>query len=43
MPDSSGWLPAPWGYLLNRAAAPLVPLNLAYHFALPFADLAHGD
>ena len=21
MPDSSGWLPAPWGYLLNRAAA----------------------
>jgi KDO2-lipid IV(A) lauroyltransferase len=27
---------------LNRAAAPLVPLGLAYRFALPFADLTHA-
>jgi len=42
VPDRSGWVPAPWSLILNRAAAPLVPLELAYRLALPFADLAHA-
>lgn len=37
----SGWLPGPWLYVLNRAAAPLVPLELAYRFALPWGDIAY--
>ncbi len=37
----SGWLPGPWLYVLNRAAAPLLPLGLAYRFALPWADLVY--
>jgi KDO2-lipid IV(A) lauroyltransferase len=30
----------PWGYTLNRAAAPLVPFGLARRVALPWGDLA---
>ncbi len=37
----SGWLPGPWGYVLNRAVAPLIPLALAHRLSLPVADLAH--
>jgi lauroyl/myristoyl acyltransferase len=37
-----GWLPRPWGYVLNRAAAPLVPFALARRIALPWGDLAYA-
>jgi KDO2-lipid IV(A) lauroyltransferase len=37
-----GWLPAPWGYVLNRAAAPLVPFPLAQAIALPWGDFAYA-
>jgi lauroyl/myristoyl acyltransferase len=36
-----GWLPGPWGYVLNRAAAPLVPFGLARRVALPWGDFAY--
>jgi lauroyl/myristoyl acyltransferase len=36
-----GPLPGPWGYVLNRAAAPLVPFGLARRVALPFGDFAY--
>ncbi len=38
---SEGWLPGPWGYVLNRAAAPLVPFPLARQIALPGADFVY--
>src|SRR6266516_3230514 len=37
-----GWLPGPWGYVLNRAAAPLVPFGLARRIALPWGDFAYA-
>jgi KDO2-lipid IV(A) lauroyltransferase len=37
-----GWLPGPWGYVLNRAAAPLVPFALAQRLALPWGDFAYA-
>jgi len=37
-----GWLPRPWGYVLNRAAAPLVPFTLARQIALPSGDFAYA-
>lgn len=37
----SDWLPGPWLYVLNRAGIPLIPLDLAYRLALPFADLSY--
>jgi lauroyl/myristoyl acyltransferase len=37
----SGWLLGPWGYVLNRAAAPLVPFSLAQRVAMPWGDLAY--
>src|SRR5687768_13519237 len=37
-----GWLPGPWGYVLNRAAAPLVPFPLARRVALPWGDFAYS-
>lgn len=37
----SDWLPGPWLYVLNRAGVPLVPFDLAYRLALPFADLSY--
>src|SRR3989442_10126239 len=37
-----GWLPGPWGYVLNRAAAPLIPFALARQLALPRADSAYA-
>jgi len=40
--NSLGWLPGPWGYVLNRAAAPLVPYGLARWIALPWGDLAYS-
>jgi len=36
------WLPGPWGYVLNRAAAPLVPFALARRIALPWGDFAYA-
>jgi len=44
MPEAkrSDWLPGPWGYVLNRAAVPLVPFGLAYRLALPWGDFAYG-
>jgi len=36
-----GWLPGPWAYVLNRAAAPLVPFFLARRIPRPFADAAY--
>jgi lauroyl/myristoyl acyltransferase len=36
------WLPGPWGYVLNRAAAPLVPFTLARKIALPWGDFAYA-
>jgi lauroyl/myristoyl acyltransferase len=36
------WLPGPWGYVLNRAAAPLVPFSLARKIALPWGDFAYA-
>ena len=39
----SAWLPGPWGYVLNRAAAPLVPFSLARRIALPWGDLAYAN
>ena len=36
------WLPGPWGYVLNRAASPLVPFALARKIALPWGDVAHA-
>jgi KDO2-lipid IV(A) lauroyltransferase len=36
------WLPGPWGYVLNRAVAPLVPLGLARRVALPWGDFAYA-
>jgi KDO2-lipid IV(A) lauroyltransferase len=45
-PDSKrrrdGWLPGPWGYVLNRAAAPLVPFGLARRIATPWGDFAYA-
>jgi lauroyl/myristoyl acyltransferase len=38
----NGWLPGPWGYVLNRAAAPLVPFGLARRVALPWGDFAYA-
>jgi lauroyl/myristoyl acyltransferase len=38
---SRGWLPGPWGYVLNRAAAPLVPFGLARRIAIPWGDFAY--
>jgi lauroyl/myristoyl acyltransferase len=38
----SGWLPGPWGYVLNRAAAPLVPFGLARRVALSWGDFAYA-
>ncbi len=35
------WLPEPWGYVLNRAAAPLVPFDLARRIPQPFADITY--
>ena len=35
-------MPGPWGYVLNRAAAPLVPFSLARRIALPWGDLAYA-
>jgi len=40
--SSRGWLRGPWGYVLNRAAAPLVPFSVAQRVALPWGDLAHA-
>ena len=40
--EERGWLPNPWGYVLNRAAAPLVPFSLARQIALPGADFAYA-
>jgi len=37
-----GWLPGPWGYVLNRAAAPLVPFALARQIALPWGAFAYA-
>ena len=37
-----GWLPGPCGYVLNRAAAPLVPFGLARRIALPWGDFAYA-
>jgi len=37
----SGWLPGPWGYVLNRAVAPLFPLGLAHRLSLPIADVVY--
>ena len=36
------WLLGPWGYVLNRSAAPLVPFSLARAVALPWGDLAYA-
>ena len=36
----AAWFPGPWGYVLNRAAAPLVPFGLARRIALPWGDFA---
>lgn len=38
----SGRLPRPWGYVLNRAAAPLVPFGLARRVAVPWGDFAYA-
>lgn len=38
----TAWFPGPLGYVLNRAAAPLVPFGLARRIALPCGDLAYG-
>jgi KDO2-lipid IV(A) lauroyltransferase len=35
-------LPGSWGYVLNRAAAPLVPFALARKIVLPWGDFAHA-
>jgi len=40
--NSLGGLPGPWGYVLNRAAAPLVPFGLARWVALPWGDFAYA-
>ena len=40
--SARGWLPGPWGYVLNRAAAPLVPFGLARRIALPWGDVAYA-
>lgn len=40
--DRSDWLPGPWGYVLNRSAAPLIPFGLARAVALPCGDLAYA-
>jgi len=40
--NARGWLPGPLGYVLNRAAAPLVPFALARKIALPWGDFAHA-
>ena len=40
--NALGWLPGPWGYVLNRAAAPLVPFALARRIALPWGDFAYA-
>jgi lauroyl/myristoyl acyltransferase len=37
-----GLLPGPAAYVLNRALAPLVPLDVAYRVALPIGDLFHA-
>ena len=34
--------PDPWYYVLNRGAAQLVPLDLAYRVAEPIADVVHA-
>jgi KDO2-lipid IV(A) lauroyltransferase len=39
---SRGWLSGPWGYVLNRAAAPLVPFGLARQIAVPSGDFAYA-
>ena len=39
---AESWLPGPWGYVLNRAAAPLVPFALARKIALPWGDFAYA-
>src|SRR5438132_722061 len=36
------WLPGPWGYVLNRTAAPLVPFALARKIALPWGHFVHA-
>jgi len=38
---NSARLAGPWGYLLNRAAAPLVPFALSRAVALPWGDFAY--
>jgi KDO2-lipid IV(A) lauroyltransferase len=40
--NTRGWLPGPWGYVLNRAAAPLIPFALASKMALPSGDFAYA-
>ena len=40
--SARGWLPGPWGYVLNRAAAPLVPFALARRLALAWGDFAYA-
>jgi len=37
-----GWFPAPWGYVLNRAAAPLVPFALARKITPSWGDFAYA-
>ncbi len=39
--NRSRWLPGPWGYVLNRAGAPLVPFDLARRIPQPFADITY--
>jgi len=39
--DRRDWLPGPWGYVLNRSGALLIPFGLARAVALPWGDLAY--
>jgi len=39
--DRRDWLAGPWGYVLNRSAAPLIPFGIARAAGLPWGDLAY--
>src|SRR5437867_9302507 len=39
---AESWLPGPWGYVLNRAAAPLVPFALARKITPSWGDFAYA-